>query len=329
MDVYRPASRGRARYPVLIFFSRGQGAARSQLHLTGWARAAASRGVAAVVPDLRAGSEAKDFEALLAHVREHAATFGIDPEAIAVYAASGNVFTAFPLLEDPKQTTVKAAVMYYGAAPISEFRRDLPVLVVRAGLDRPVLNQGITSLASLAVSQNAPLTLLNHPTGYHAFETLNDDDATRDVIAQTIEFVKRTTARSYQVAIRQSIVEATAAGDMVSRKYREAASTYAELAAARLDDARVGLAYGEALLADAQYAAACAQFDKLRDKGLGARDLGLPAARACMQKGDPDAAIAWLRSIPTRFLPPNVRDEPVFAPLKERADFQALFAAPR
>ena len=36
--------------------------------------------------------------------------------------------------------------------------------------------------------------------------------------------------------------------------------------------------------------------------------------RACMQKGDADAAIAWLKSIPTRFLPLQVQDEAVFAP---------------
>ena len=33
-----------------------------------------------------------------------------------------------------------------------------------------------------------------------------------------------------------------------------------------------------------------------------------------MQKGDADAAIAWLKSIPMRFLPPQVQNETVFAP---------------
>jgi hypothetical protein len=44
-----------------------------------------------------------------------------------------------------------------------------------------------------------------------------------------------------------------------------------------------------------------------------------------MQKGDPDAAIAWLRSIPLRFLPPSVAKEPVFASIQDRAEFQAIF----
>jgi hypothetical protein len=46
-----------------------------------------------------------------------------------------------------------------------------------------------------------------------------------------------------------------------------------------------------------------------------------------MQKGDAAAAIAWLKTIPTRFLPPAVQDEPVFAPLRTREDFRALFPA--
>ncbi len=325
MDVYLPPRSATERPPVLIMFNRGAGEDRNEPHSVGWARTAASRGVAAIVPDLRSGSEAQDFQLLLRHLTERASAVGIDPEGIAVYAGSGNVFTAFPLVEDPGQTAIKAAVMFYGSAPITQFRRDLPVLYVRAGLDRPGVNQSITTLAALAVSQNAPLTLINHPTGYHAFEMFNDDDATRDVIERTIDFVKRATAPAYQVGIRYGIAEAEAAAGVLTGQFGRSASIYAELVKSRPDDVRLRLAYGEALLGDTQFAAACAEFEKLKGKGLGARDLGLPAARACMQKGDADAAIAWLRTIPSRFLPTAVRREAVFAPLQDRADFRALF----
>jgi hypothetical protein len=100
---------------------------------------------------------------------------------------------------------------------------------------------------------------------------------------------------------------------------------YAGLVASRTDDSTLRLAYGEALLGDGQYAAACDELEKLKGKGLGPRDLGLPAARACMQKGDPEAAIAWLRTIPQRFLPRDIEKDPVFAPLHGRPDFKALF----
>jgi predicted Zn-dependent protease len=101
---------------------------------------------------------------------------------------------------------------------------------------------------------------------------------------------------------------------------------YAQIVASKPDDPRLRLAYGEALLGDGQYATACAEFDKLRDKGLGYRDLGLPAARACLAKGDPDAAVAWLKTIPSRFLPAELERDPAFTPLRGRDDFKALFA---
>jgi dienelactone hydrolase len=325
MDVYRGTGSRRAPHPVLVFFNRATGADRSQPFYAAWARAAASRGVVAILPDLRNGTEASDFSVLVRHLIEHGAALGIDREAIAVYAGSGNVFTAFPVVEDPKQTAIKAAVMYYGTAPITQFRGDLPVLWVRAGLDRPSVNDEITKLAALAVSQNAPVMLLNHSTGYHAFEMMNDDDATRDVMERTIDFVKRATAPAFQAAMRRAIPEATAAGAVLTGKFHEAASIYSELLASRPDDSRLRLSYGEALMGDTQFAAACAEFTKLKGNGLGPRDLGLPAARACLQSGDPDAAVAWLQSIPARFLPRELENDPAFAALQGRPDFRALF----
>ena len=324
MDVYRSAgSSGTA--PTLIFFNHATGADRRWFFYDAWARAAASRGLVAILFDLRFGSEASDFHALLAYLTSRGATVGVNKDAIAVYAGSGNVFTALPLVEDPKLTAVKAAVMFYGEAPITEFRRDLPVLYVRAGLDRPSVNEDISKLAALAVAQNAPVTLVNHASGYHGFEMFNDDDATREVMEQTIAFVRRATSPAFQAAIRRGVPEATAAGYVQVRDFAKAVPIYADLVAARPDDARLRLSYGEALLGNAQYAEACGELEKLKGKGLGPRDLGLPAARACMLKGDGDAAIAWLKTIPTRFLPPNVQDEAVFAPLKSREDFRALF----
>jgi dienelactone hydrolase len=328
MDVYRPAGATAAPRPALVFFNRAVGAAQRNAFngfYRGWARAAASRGLVAIVPDLRGGHEGADYRSLIEYLTQNAARLGIAENAVTVYAGSGNVFAALPLLQEYTAPAVRAAVLYYGAAPVTRFRLDLPILWVRAGLDRPPLNADIARLAALAVSQNAPVTLLNHPTGHHGFEALDDDDVTRDVIEQTIAFAHRVTAPSYRAALRAGLREATAAGHVQSGAYGEAAAAYAELVRGRPDDAALRLAYGEALLGGGRFADACAEFERLRGKGLGPRDLGLPAARACLQKGDPDAAVAWLRSIPTRFLPPDVQREPVFAPLRERADFRALF----
>lgn len=216
MDVYRPAPATRG--PVLIFLNSASGPGRAHPFYVAWATLAASKGVTAIVPDLGMDTFATDFASLIAHLSRLSDDPTIDRDAIAVYAGSGNVWRALPIVQDPKLTSVKSAVMYYGAATVTQFRTDLPMLLVRAGLDRPELNRAIDTLASSAVAQNAPITLLNH------------------------------------------------------------------------------------------------------------RDLGLPAARACIQKGDPEAAIAWLRSIPRRFLPREIEKDPVFASIQDRPDFKALFS---
>ena len=65
MDVYQlPRTAGRLR-PALIFFNRASGADRRSPLYDGWGRAAASRELVGIVPDLREGSEAQDFQALL------------------------------------------------------------------------------------------------------------------------------------------------------------------------------------------------------------------------------------------------------------------------
>ena len=60
--------------------------------------------------------------------------------------------------------------MYYGFADVTIFRPDLPILMVRAGLDRPAVNSRHRGAGSGRHAQNAPLTLLNHSSGAHAFE---------------------------------------------------------------------------------------------------------------------------------------------------------------
>jgi hypothetical protein len=57
------------------------------------------------------------------------------------------------------------------------------------------------------MNQNAPLTLLNHPTGRHGFEGRDDNAVTRAIIEQTLDFVKRATAPAYQAALRKRIGE--------------------------------------------------------------------------------------------------------------------------
>jgi dienelactone hydrolase len=328
MDVYRvPGTGAGAGFrPVMLFFIRAVGPERHQRVYDAWARAAASRGLVAILPDLRPGPEIADADLVHAYVRTHAADLGVDADNTVVYGASGNVATAFPAAEDSRRSWITAAVMYYGTAEVANFRRDLPVFWVRAGLDRPAVNASIISLAERALRENVPLTLLNQQTGHHGFDLLDPDAATRTAVEQTLDFVVHATQPDYQATLGAAAAEATAAAHVASGRFADAAAAYRALSRAHPTDARLGLAYGEALLGATQYAAACAQFETLRDKDLGARDLGLPAAEACLKKGDADAAMAWLASIPPQFRPASLKDDPAFAALRNRPDFQALFS---
>ncbi len=64
------------------------------------------------------------------------------------------------------------------------------------------MNAAIDRLTSLALSQNAPLTLVNYPTGHHGFEAVDDNGTTRQIVEQVIEFVKRATTAEYQAVLR-------------------------------------------------------------------------------------------------------------------------------
>jgi acetyl esterase/lipase len=87
MDVYRPANTSGAA-PVLVLFNVAVGAQRANDFYVGWARGAASRGIVTIVPDLHGAQAERDFQLLIDHLYERAASYGGDREAIAVYAGS-------------------------------------------------------------------------------------------------------------------------------------------------------------------------------------------------------------------------------------------------
>jgi len=213
MDVYRPKTAS-GLSPALILYSmywpeeHDRPARESNDHAMRWARIAAAAGIVAIIPDLRAvpgtgnaqaPSRAREGEldSLLAHLTTHARRYGIDGERIALFAASGAVASALPAIEDARRSAIKAAVLYYGGAGanVTTFRPDLPILYVRAGRDSPGMNSAIDRLTSLALTQNAPLTLINYASGHHAFEGVDDNEMTRDIIRRTLDFVRTATAR--------------------------------------------------------------------------------------------------------------------------------------
>ena len=209
-------------------------------------------------------------------------------------------------------------------------RLDLPVLFVRAGLDQPLTNQSLDRRIAAGLAANAPWTVLNYPGGHHGFDVSDDNDLSREIIEETFHFAQLAIAGSHrpshQAAVQDGLSEATAAGAMFTKDFSRAAALYREIVAVHPQDARLLLAFGNALSGAKQYKEARAQFDRAKAiGGLGPSDLGLPAAKACLLDHDPEAAMAWLKTIPAQGLPASLRSDPDFASLGERADFHALF----
>jgi acetyl esterase/lipase len=150
------------------------------------------------------------------YVRGHAGELGIDRDRIALWAFSGGgPFLSQALRE--RWPFVRAIVAYYAVldlqvpppgagGDVSEVtRREFsplhhlaaagektpPLLVARAGRDNPWLNATIDRFVQEALARNASLELMTHPAGQHGFDILDDDDRSREIIARTLDFLKR------------------------------------------------------------------------------------------------------------------------------------------
>jgi hypothetical protein len=59
-----------------------------------------------------------------------------------------------------------------------------------AGLDDADLNGGIDRFVQIALSKNLTLNVANHATGHHGFDVQDDNERSREIIRQTIQFIK-------------------------------------------------------------------------------------------------------------------------------------------
>ena len=94
---------------------------------------------------------------------------------------------------------LRCAVAYYGPldtdlpqlSPKAFLRADsLPVLVAKAGLDDAWINSSIDGFVAKARKLGAPVELLVHAKGVHAFDVRTPDARTRAIMRQTLAFLR-------------------------------------------------------------------------------------------------------------------------------------------
>lgn len=170
----------------------------------------AASGVAAVTFNYRFTAPgdyadgASDIAALLTHLRSHSRDLGIDGDRICLWAFSGGGPQLAPALRD-RPPYVKCIVSFYapldtptGQSSFSPLAQLLtgdgqtpPMLIARKGRDSPAINASVDAFAAAAMRLGAPVEVVDYPEGIHAFDIDQDTDASRDVIAKAIVFVKK------------------------------------------------------------------------------------------------------------------------------------------
>ena len=158
-----------------------------------------------------------DLQRLFDHVHECARLLRIDPARVGVMAVSGNVPTALTtimqdagrtpacavlgcgcLLDLDGATDVADAARQFGFAnpgvghTVADLRRDVPLLITRAGRDQfPAMNASIDRFIRQGLVENLPITFVNHAEGQHAFDLFDDSRTSRDIVRQTLRFLRQ------------------------------------------------------------------------------------------------------------------------------------------
>jgi tetratricopeptide (TPR) repeat protein len=325
-DLYRPA--GDAVVPVLVVANIGSLAYGTWPGYIALAEAFADAGLATVIYQAMPNKAAPHYDAMIARLKAQAAESRLDTDRVVLWSGSANVLAGLPLAMDRSRPNVRGVIAYYGHAPVAEIRTDLPVFVLRAGLDAPELNRDIDQLIARALAANAPWTIESHGSGYHAFDLLNHDDVSRELIARTIAFAK-TVVRPEVIRAYAALAGDAAVGAAFARgEWDVAIEGYTRRVAAAPGDAEAHRRLGLSLYQRGRYADALAALERAWALGRrGPRDTGTPAARAASRAGNIERALHWLGVVlSTRFGPPleELRTSADFAQVRQSPDFEIL-----
>jgi hypothetical protein len=218
LDLYLPAGGGPKPAVVIVLGYPDFGVPtpfgcqfREMGMIISWAQLFAASGIVGVVYET--ANPAEDVHAVLACLRANAAEWGIDPSRIGVWASSGNVPVALSAL---MAGNLRCGVICYGATldldgasdvaqaqsqfrfsnptagrSVEELPRDTALFIARAGQDQFAgMNSSIDPFLAAAVRCNLPVTFVNHPTGPHAFDLLDDSQTSKHIIQAILAFLQ-------------------------------------------------------------------------------------------------------------------------------------------
>jgi tetratricopeptide (TPR) repeat protein len=195
-NIYYPQDIAKSKNHPVVIFNNGVGSLELpewQIYKD-WARLAAANGMIAITHQARNRKATSDFNELMRYLSDNADALKIDKTNIGIWVCSGNTQVGWPFANNPNNKQVKAIVVYYGfisAGDRTVKRDDLEIFLVRAGLDSYNLNKGMEDLMIDALVQDAHVEFVNYPEGQHAFDAFDNTPRSKEIILQTIDFLKR------------------------------------------------------------------------------------------------------------------------------------------
>ena len=202
MDLYLPAGRDPGSRLPAVLLVHGEAppevlrGVRGWGQYSGWGRLLAGEGLAGVAVEHRAVAEAgfdgvvAEVGAAVAYVRDRAGELGLDPGRLALAGFSAGVPLCVAALAGPAAGVRCAALCYGPPGEVEPWPGLPPLLLVRAGQDRPELNDSIDRFVAAAQAAGLSVELVDHPDGHHAFDVLDDTDASRDAIDRVVAFLR-------------------------------------------------------------------------------------------------------------------------------------------
>ncbi len=188
VDVTYPKGAARTRWPAVVFVNGVGGRLNDWEIYRSWARLVAAHGIAGVTFEADRSRPAESVRALFEFLAAHAGELSLDRTRVAAWSCSGNVRAALPVVMN-EASEVRAAVFLYGSGEAPALRKNLPVLWVLAGRDDRGLIEGQRALWARAVKEDLPWTMVNAPRLPHAFDALVEEEASRSLVRDIVEFL--------------------------------------------------------------------------------------------------------------------------------------------
>jgi tetratricopeptide (TPR) repeat protein len=201
MDLYYPPNfKKDSKLPAVIFINgAGVPGQKDWGSFSSWGRLIAASGLIAVTYGSRQSDAKTDTNDLINYIRSNAASLNIDENRIGIWSNSLNVPEGLRLAMQEERKYIRCGVFYYGEMNINPTRVDVPLLIVRAGRDISPVNRSIDRFVRDSNDEGVPVQLNSYDNGQHSFDILDDNDSSREVIKQTLNFISENITKDFVV----------------------------------------------------------------------------------------------------------------------------------